>query len=216
MSALLSRYEVVCTLFFFNDTATTEIYTLSLHDALPIIAASVVDLPEPVVPVQRIRPRRSDRKSTRLNSSHVEISYAVFCLQKKNAHSLSFDPCRRQGGFFACARDQLFAQGFFFFNDTAPTESYTLSLHDALPIYRRRGAVCAQVTGLETVFTEPPGRHGDLERVRVVAASGALGEQPVLLQGGQGGLVQAGAGEQLVAAEPQVGRVRRRLGRLAF
>src|SRR5256885_9063127 len=84
--------------FFFNDTATTEIYTLSLHDALPIFdgvlelgevaegglegvadgagrfaaAARAHDLPE------------QDRKSTRLNSSHLVISYAVFCLKKKN------------------------------------------------------------------------------------------------------------------------------------
>src|SRR5690349_24936443 len=82
--------------FFFNDTATTEIYTLSLHDALPIYRS------------QSSRPQRwhhrnegqqrqsnhlhcfrcicrcsTDRKSTRLNSSHVEISYAVFCLKKK-------------------------------------------------------------------------------------------------------------------------------------
>src|SRR5215208_7490753 len=74
--------------FFFNDTATTEIYTLSLHDALPI---SLV--PEMRRPRQgdgeahdgRV-PRRDeeDRKSTRLNSSHVAISYAVFCLKKKN------------------------------------------------------------------------------------------------------------------------------------
>src|SRR3989442_71475 len=54
-----------------------------------------------------------DRKSTRLNSSHVRISYAVFCLQKKKTHTST------------C---------FFFFNDTATTEIYTLSLHDALPI----------------------------------------------------------------------------------
>src|SRR5688572_33355782 len=87
--------------FFFNDTATTEIYTLSLHDALPILArrgphrrrvlghvadgrrvavAGVVGslgiLARPGVP-------REDRKSTRLNSSHSQISYAVFCLKKK-------------------------------------------------------------------------------------------------------------------------------------
>src|SRR3989442_14631320 len=79
--------------FFFNDTATTEIYTLSLHDALPIFATPdgeevrerhgdvlgreldrhLPDLERP----------RGDRKSTRLNSSHVRISYAVFCLKKK-------------------------------------------------------------------------------------------------------------------------------------
>src|SRR3712207_8771833 len=79
--------------FFFNDTATTEIYTLSLHDALPILR--VLDHPHLVrldpLPVDRDAEARSlrhrqDRKSTRLNSSHANISYAVFCL-KKNKHS---------------------------------------------------------------------------------------------------------------------------------
>src|SRR5438132_13466903 len=71
--------------FFFNDTATTEIYTLSLHDALPIFA---VGLQHPdvddLVPL-RLDPAQdlADRKSTRLNSSHTVISYAVFCLKKK-------------------------------------------------------------------------------------------------------------------------------------
>src|SRR5256885_10523606 len=99
----MSSTTLICLFFFFNDTATTEIYTLSLHDALPIslapyspLSASVAirglfcqplkmlvfgvwkaeiknpgTLPEP------------DRKSTRLNSSHLVISYAVFCLKKK-------------------------------------------------------------------------------------------------------------------------------------
>src|SRR2546429_6378983 len=86
------------TFFFFNDTATTEIYTLSLHDALPIsfsLLASptpqqVAPEPSPLVP----QPAASapagamtvyvrDRKSTRLNSSHGYISYAVICLKKK-------------------------------------------------------------------------------------------------------------------------------------
>src|SRR5690349_24566863 len=77
---------IVISFFFFNDAATTEIYTLSLHDALPICArhhgvAAVRALraSRKRVPVLRDR----DRKSTRLNSSHVEISYAVFCLKKK-------------------------------------------------------------------------------------------------------------------------------------
>src|SRR6266478_9183296 len=66
--------------FFFNDTATTEIYTLSLHDALPI---SVCPHRWPGrAPVPRAAACR-DRKSTRLNSSHSQISYAVFCLKKK-------------------------------------------------------------------------------------------------------------------------------------
>src|SRR3712207_7399486 len=85
--------------FFFNDTATTEIYTLSLHDALPISGCSASDpwpLFSPVTEVHgsagcpssvagtRSSPMApSDRKSTRLNSSHANISYAVFCLKKK-------------------------------------------------------------------------------------------------------------------------------------
>src|SRR6266850_4626654 len=74
--------------FFFNDTATTEIYTLSLHDALPISRDCAGGSSG-----SRWRPRRrdagddragaADRKSTRLNSSHLVISYAVFCLKKK-------------------------------------------------------------------------------------------------------------------------------------
>src|SRR2546430_3875525 len=85
--------------FFFNDTATTEIYTLSLHDALPIcLVAPPGSAVEPLVHApQAVQAARiggigvvdgavlkQDRKSTRLNSSHSQISYAVFCLKKKN------------------------------------------------------------------------------------------------------------------------------------
>src|SRR2546430_10052522 len=92
--------------FFFNDTATTEIYTLSLHDALPIWEPSSVR-------VRRSRERAAlaqaerlacqsncrrldstrDRKSTRLNSSHSQISYAVFCLKKKKKKNRSSVGC---------------------------------------------------------------------------------------------------------------------------
>src|SRR5208282_6591015 len=68
--------------FFFNDTATTEIYTLSLHDALPIYVAVIVVL-DCVHCLCLILAVGVDRKSTRLNSSHGSISYAVFCLKKK-------------------------------------------------------------------------------------------------------------------------------------
>src|SRR5256885_11030488 len=78
--------------FFFNDTATTEIYTLSLHDALPICfdeattpSSVQFDVPEvmPNVWLPDVPYHFGDRKSTRLNSSHLVISYAVFCLKKK-------------------------------------------------------------------------------------------------------------------------------------
>src|SRR5207249_10307345 len=74
--------------FFFNDPSTTEIYTLSLHDALPICETSTGPAYQPdsrgfgTFPIVT-GGVRSDRKSTRLNSSHVSISYAVFCLKKK-------------------------------------------------------------------------------------------------------------------------------------
>src|SRR3712207_8992056 len=104
-------------MFFFNDTATTEIYTLSLHDALPIYRqragaplpvpgeqrhvghrVPAVPHPEDVVDQggQHVLRDVADRKSTRLNSSHANISYAVFCLKKKKNNTLllfhSFTP----------------------------------------------------------------------------------------------------------------------------
>src|ERR1035438_10853598 len=76
--------------FFFNDTATTEIYTLSLHDALPISAR-----PQPRWGRRERQGGKPpvDRKSTRLNSSHLGISYAVFCLKKKKTtpqHTITY------------------------------------------------------------------------------------------------------------------------------
>src|SRR3712207_8985464 len=92
--------------FFFNDTATTEIYTLSLHDALPIsrrrpargAGAAVDQISAGLIPAPSRSPVGSwaaadrpcpqvDRKSTRLNSSHANISYAVFCLKKKKKYN---------------------------------------------------------------------------------------------------------------------------------
>src|SRR3989442_1795070 len=95
----LCTYTHVSFFFFFNDTATTEIYTLSLHDALPILYM-VFDLlprenPANVIGQlflakgeggEQLPDHVGDRKSTRLNSSHVRISYAVFCLKKKKNH----------------------------------------------------------------------------------------------------------------------------------
>src|SRR5947209_20029449 len=76
--------------FFFNDTATTEIYTLSLHDALPILMRwAVMSSDRPSAWGKRGRNSMADRKSTRLNSSHANISYAVFCLKKKKKKNKS-------------------------------------------------------------------------------------------------------------------------------
>src|SRR2546430_15756532 len=94
----------VCLFFFFNDTATTEIYTLSLHDALPISELETRDghpegpragiggekpgsgaSPPRSQGPAGVYPHLRDRKSTRLNSSHSQISYAVFCLKKKKS-----------------------------------------------------------------------------------------------------------------------------------
>src|SRR5438309_7008910 len=85
-AAVLATIPTVCFLFFFfNDTATTEIYTLSLHDALPISDALGVvgGLLVAFDDGDGTPPLQPDRKSTRLNSSHSSISYAVFCLKKK-------------------------------------------------------------------------------------------------------------------------------------
>src|SRR5206468_9726164 len=81
-STLLPAF--VC-FFFFNDPATTEIYTLSLHDALPIFDIVVAQVALDVAMHQGAGGDHLgiDRKSTRLNSSHDQISYAVFCLKKK-------------------------------------------------------------------------------------------------------------------------------------
>src|SRR3712207_8001271 len=98
--------------FFFNDTATTEIYTLALHDALPIslsATAAAIQRWRASSPIGRCWSWRSrasssasahtiqrrdapaDRKSTRLNSSHANISYAVFCLKKKPSQGIRRD-----------------------------------------------------------------------------------------------------------------------------
>src|SRR2546429_9450792 len=97
MSSSILTYQYIYFFFFFNDTATTEIYTLSLHDALPILRRWACPLLIPVCPILSVwhfismearltaTPNvvQRDRKSTRLNSSHGYISYAVFCLKKK-------------------------------------------------------------------------------------------------------------------------------------
>src|SRR5262245_65153256 len=87
-----SLASLLLSFFFLNATPPTEIYTLSLHDALPISRTleplATIDRPATVGHVA-ISPDARDRKSTRLNSSHLGISYAVFCLKKKNMTTVS-------------------------------------------------------------------------------------------------------------------------------
>src|SRR5256885_15674877 len=91
----LHHTSLILFFFFFNDTATTEIYTLSLHDALPILTGDVFgssrcDCGDQLkLATKRLNEEGGDRKSTRLNSSHLVISYAVFCLKKKKKKKLS-------------------------------------------------------------------------------------------------------------------------------
>src|SRR5258707_2218848 len=96
---MYSIHYLIFFFFFFNDTATTEIYTLSLHDALPICPRFSVRRQARAFPERRAgafavcqyacATSSRDRKSTRLNSSHANISYAVFCLKKKKKHDLN-------------------------------------------------------------------------------------------------------------------------------
>src|SRR2546430_9046855 len=88
----MTHRPLISPFFFFNDTATTEIYTLSLHDALPICIGRLNTASgQPIFAFSGRRDRLvsmdtkggKDRKSRRLNSSHSQISYAVFCLKKK-------------------------------------------------------------------------------------------------------------------------------------
>src|ERR1022692_701060 len=165
-------YFCVFFFFFFNDTATTEIYTLSLHDALPICyvcECRTVDV------AHRYRCNEIDRKSTRLNSSHLVISYAVFCLKKKKrklamvpllegvAHLVLGLLVVRKSGSHPSTPAHVRNMGprcplslagfFFFFNDRAPPEIYPLSLPDALPICRAGGRHDC------TAERRPPHRH---------------------------------------------------------
>src|SRR5206468_10645036 len=95
LSIIISNSLSSLYFFFFNDPSTPEIYTLSLHDALPIFTGHVTKLAsfgafvglqhdiDGLVHISQVSEERVDRKSTRLNSSHDQISYAVFCLKKK-------------------------------------------------------------------------------------------------------------------------------------
>src|SRR5476649_1790165 len=136
-------------IFFFNDTATTEIYTLSLHDALPIWHRGSPDgirVGNANSAIHSKRPRSEEHTSEL--QSHSDLVCRLL-LEKKNQHhgdgsgaetGLSCDrrrarPSRLEGYHRTPAGDGSHRHGrSFFFNDTATTEIYTLSLHDALPI----------------------------------------------------------------------------------
>src|SRR6202522_1357533 len=141
--------------FFFNDTATTEIYTLSLHDALPIfqLFGRVARLRFEGGQLFLLLREVGDRKSTRLNSSHLRISYAVFCLKKTHraaraGHLWPYLPPDAGGGPHRLALPPLLPADqprtpqstsppgplkiLFFFNDGSPPETSPLPPPDAL------------------------------------------------------------------------------------
>src|ERR1039457_319051 len=132
---LLVSSSVSC-FFFFNDTATTEIYTLSLHDALPICCRCLS---------RRIwcrcRPGWHPRYRSEEHTSELQSPCNLVCrllLEKKKTipgsfgHEIVRVSTQSSSGTYEFLRDHVFI--FFFFNDTATTEIYPLSLHDALPI----------------------------------------------------------------------------------
>src|SRR5215204_2853644 len=146
--------RVTCCFFFFNDTATTEIYTLSLHDALPISAGDDLAHPRagPLLLLLAQEPQRSEEHTSELQS-HSDLVCRLL-LEKKKVNRLEGARLgRSKGGGAATGRCCLHPRGplrgravhagaarrpgdarRFFCNDTATTEIYTLSLHDALPI----------------------------------------------------------------------------------
>src|SRR5476649_1658022 len=128
--------------FFFNDTATTEIYTLSLHDALPICRRSCSVSGRS----RRTNPRRIFRRSEEHTSelqSHSDLVCRLLLEKKKSKnsifeHSIIIASSSASNHAHAHRRSvhhhRRRPAAYFFFNDTATTEIYTLSLHDALPI----------------------------------------------------------------------------------
>src|SRR2546430_2048334 len=136
-----------------DSPSQAEVLRSRARAAIPALLAAVAGIHER---------RTRDRKSTRLNSSHSQISYAVFCLKKKNSTLQKF----------ACGAKLSVRVGsssigsiifFFFFNDTATTEIYTLSLHDALPILDRPSRMVPRPAGQPVAGrgAEEPRKGGD-------------------------------------------------------
>src|SRR5476649_1905098 len=125
---------VIVVVFFFNDTATTEIYTLSLHDALPICCDPIRQLdlrPHPVSPARTSADTRSEEHTSELQS-HSDLVCRLLLETKKERRGRRLASLRRD--VYIAPRLIRGLENLFFFNDTATTEIYTLSLHDALPI----------------------------------------------------------------------------------
>src|SRR5215469_6967220 len=124
--------------FFFNDAATTEIYTLSLHDALPISRAwSLRTLMYSSLTFRSSSSRlRSEEHTSELQSRRDLVCRLL--LEKKNHHAFDFDLWRIDCDILCCRQCKhvfpAVPEYHFFFNDTPTLETYTLSLHDALPI----------------------------------------------------------------------------------
>src|ERR1039457_6404872 len=153
MSSTSVSHCSFCFFFFFNDTATTEIYTLSLHDALPICARwryrpwaeaaarrgfgprseeHTSELQSPCNLVCRLLLEKKKKKNEHVSEASINLAQlSGTCMRHcANTRSVLACLCLRVSCFVSLS----FSFFFFFFNDTATTEIYTLSLHDALPI----------------------------------------------------------------------------------
>src|SRR5471032_3065053 len=174
---LICRLEMpVVFFFFFNDTATTEIYTLSYTTLFrsAVRAASRPRRARSPLARRAATRRPRDRKSTRLNSSHITISYVVFCLKKKK-QAKDFEPFDEPKpislliqtdpwAMVICADTPRIAI-YFFFNDTATTEIYTLSLHDALPIFHSESKI--GLSNRPRAHADPHQRRRDRKSTRL-------------------------------------------------
>src|SRR3982750_1405371 len=148
-TAIVSLVVLVFCFFFFNDTATTEIYTLSLHDALPILRSSTFAGKNGRPPVSCASVRLRSEEHTSELQSRSDLVCRLLLEKKKNKNKsgakveITGEGCVTVTHplnvlLYSHLRSPFFFFFFFFFNDTATTEIYTLSLHDALPIWSVR------------------------------------------------------------------------------
>src|SRR6478672_5444592 len=161
---------VLCLLFFFNDTATTEIYTLSLHDALPICGriGEAANVHPGIVRGRATTIRRRSEEHTSELQSRSDLVCRLLLAKKKTIQAISAPRTTSPAGLSEAGHVTTLprrARGVFFFNDTATPDIYTLSLHDALPIWAIAGHTAGtRVYWLSNVLAVPGSENTPLDR----------------------------------------------------